>query len=72
MKEAEMEKIADLITLIINEVASNEQLPEDKEQRAAALKKFRQELKSNNVVDGVRSQVVEICGRFPLYPELKV
>ena len=69
MKEAEMSRIADMITEIIKEVSSNE-LPEDKGERAAYLKKFREELKSNKVVETIRKQVLELCGRFPLYPEL--
>ena len=69
MKEAEMARIADMITRIIKEVSANE-LPEDKEERSARLKKFREELKSNKAVEDVRKQVLEICGRFPLYPEL--
>ncbi len=69
MKEVEMVRIADLITAIIRKVGSME-LPESKEERIAYLKKFRVDLKTNKAVEDVRKQVLEICGRFPLYPEL--
>lgn len=69
MKEQEMEQIASMISRIINEVKSNE-LPEDKEERVAYLKKFREQIKSNKTVAEVRSQVLGICERFPLYTEL--
>jgi glycine hydroxymethyltransferase len=71
MKEEEMRAIADLITKIIKEVSANE-LPDDKEARAAYLKNFRESLKANKIVEDVRKQVLEICARFPLYPELTV
>jgi glycine hydroxymethyltransferase len=69
MKEAEMVRIADLITSVIKEVSANE-LPEDKDARIAYLKKFREDLASNKKVEEVRTKVLEICSGFPLYPEL--
>ncbi len=71
MKEGEMVQIADMIARIIKEVSSNE-LPEDKEGRIAYLKRFRADLKSNRTVEEVRNQVLGICKRFPLYPELEL
>jgi glycine/serine hydroxymethyltransferase len=71
MKEAEMGAVADMIARIIKEVAPSE-LPEDKEERAACLKKFKADMKSNRTVGDVRDQVIALCSRFPLYPELEM
>lgn len=69
MKEKEMKSIARWIVEIIAEVKSNE-LPEDKVKRNETLEKFKQGLSSNKTVKRVRSEVVQLCKRFPLYPEL--
>jgi glycine hydroxymethyltransferase len=71
MKEAEMVQIADLITRVIKEVSANE-LPDDKDERVAYLKKFREGIKSNKNLEDVRNQVLKICEKFPLYPDLEM
>ncbi len=71
MKEPEMERIADLITEVIIEVKGNE-LPEDKDARNDCLKRYKEDIKSNGKLNEVRENVLDICSRFPLYPELSV
>ncbi len=71
MREQEMEQIADLITEVIMEVKGNE-LPEDREARNDYLKKYKEDIKSNGKLKEVRKRVLDICSRFPLYPELSV
>lgn len=71
MKEVEMVQIADLITRVIKEVSTNE-LPEDKDERVAYLKKFREEIKTNRNLSAVRDSVLKICEKFPLYPDLEM
>jgi glycine hydroxymethyltransferase len=69
MKEREMELIADWIAQVIYEVKDYE-LPEDKDARAEYLRKFRKEIAENRVLKRIKKEVVELCRRFPLYPEL--
>ncbi len=69
MKEAEMSAIAGLIADVVEEVKGNE-LPDDKAERAVRLKKFKEGLKSNERLAVIRNSVLELCGRFPLYPEI--
>ena len=71
MKEAEMEKIGDLMARAIMEVKSNE-LPEDRDERNAYLKKYKADIKSNQEIKSIREGVLEICNRFPLYPDLDI
>ncbi|MFH0711371.1 MAG: serine hydroxymethyltransferase [Candidatus Aenigmatarchaeota archaeon] len=66
MKEEEMEIIAGMIVRIIKEI-KNYELPDDKEQRAEILKKFREDIEKNEVIKEVRLDVIELCKRFPLY-----
>lgn len=69
MKEEEMKAIGKLIAQVVYEVG-NYKLPDDKEERSAYLKKFREEIKNNETIKAVRNHVLELCGRFPLYPNL--
>ena len=64
-----MKSIARWIVEIIREVKGNE-LPEDRMKRNEILERFKQGLNSNKTVKRVRSEVVQLCKRFPLYPEL--
>ena len=70
MKEPEMAAIADMISEVVLEVRPNE-LPDDKDARIEYLKKFRSEIAGNPKIENVRSRVLELCSRFPLYPEIK-
>ncbi|MDE1856521.1 MAG: serine hydroxymethyltransferase [Candidatus Micrarchaeota archaeon] len=71
MKEPEMREIADMIARIIGEVKDNA-LPEDKEERAKYLARFKDEIKQNQSVKRTRDEVLALCSRFPLYPEMQV
>ena len=70
MKSPEMEQIADWIADIIKD-SKGVTLPEDKMQRRDAVKSFRLGVGGNPKVASVRKQVTDLCGRFPLYPELR-
>ena len=69
MRENEMKIIGKLISQVVHAV-KDYQLPENKEERAEYLKKFREEIQNNETVKSVRQQVLELCKRFPLYPEI--
>ena len=70
MKEPEMEAIAGMIAGVIMKVKDNE-LPEDREQRIATLRRFRETLKADAELLRIREQVVSLSSRFPLYPSMK-
>ncbi len=69
MKEQEMREIADMIFQIIAAVKQY-QLPEGKEERAAYIKKFKEEIQDNAQVKSTRSRVLDLCKKFPLYPDM--
>ena len=71
MKESEMPMIAKLIADVVNQIRGYE-IPEEKEKRGQYLKRFRKEIKRNSTIKECRKKVVELCDRFPLYPELKL
>ncbi len=71
MKEAEMEVIGKLIAQVAYAVKGYK-LPEDKAARQEYLKKFRSEIEKNDELAQVREQVLALCSRFPLYPELEI
>ena len=66
MAEPEMKEIGKLIAEVINAVKEY-QLPEGKEERQAYLKRFKEEVRANEKLRAVRSSVLGICSRFPLY-----
>jgi len=69
MEEKEMQLIGKWIAEIIVEV-KDYQLPDDKEERNQVLKKFREEIKNNQTIKRIKQEVIELCKRFPLYPDL--
>ncbi len=69
MKESEMTLISGFVADAIKEVMNNE-LPEDKDERTAYMKKFRDGLKRNGKLMKIRASVRELCRKFPLYPEI--
>ena len=71
MKEKEMELVGKWISEVVHEIKKYE-LPEDKKQINDYLKKFREEIKNNKKIHEIRNQVVELCKKFPLYPEFDV
>ena len=71
MKEKEMEIIGKWISEIVHEIKKYE-LPEDKKEINDYLKKFREEIKNNKKIHEIRNNVVELCKKFPLYPDFDV
>lgn len=71
MKETEMKVIGGLMSEVIRQTKGLK-LPEDKEERSKYLKDFRSRIKRNAKIIDIRRQVLELCNRFPLYPELKM
>lgn len=69
MKEGEMKIIGKLIAQVVYAV-KDYRLPEDKDERVEYLKKFREEIKNNEMIKIVRQQVSELCNKFLLYPNL--
>lgn len=69
MKESEMKIIGKMIAQVVYAM-KDYQLPENKEERAEYLKKFREEIKNNETIKSVRQQVLELCNKFPLYPSI--
>jgi glycine hydroxymethyltransferase len=66
MKEPEMEQAAGMIADVIEKVSAYE-LPDDKDARIAALKRFRSDIKADNDLKLIKSRVVELASKFPLY-----
>jgi glycine/serine hydroxymethyltransferase len=69
MKEKEMEIIGKWIAKIVYEVKDHE-LPEDKQERREYIEKFRKEIEKNKVIKEIEKNVIELCKKFPLYPEI--
>ncbi len=68
MKEPEMEKIAGWVAEVIGETKKYA-LPAEKTEISSYVKRFKDEIKGSAVVTRIRSEVKELCGRFPLYRE---
>ena len=66
MKEDEMQQIGKWVAVAIKETAPF-RLPDDKEERKEALKRFREEIKGNGTLLRIKREIRELCGRFPLY-----
>ncbi len=71
MKEKEMALIAEFISQAIEQI-KEERLPTDKETRIAYMKEFRKRVESNSKLKEIRKDVAELCGQFPLYPEMQM
>jgi len=69
IKEREMELIGDWIADVIHEVKDYE-MPENKDDRNKTIEKFRKDIKLNKKIKKIKSEVVEFCKKFPLYPDL--
>ena len=71
MGEEEMRTIGKMIAEVINEVKGYK-LPVGKLERTEYVNRFREDLKGSEKIRDVHSRVLELCGRFPLYPELEI
>jgi glycine/serine hydroxymethyltransferase len=69
MKEKEMELIGNWIAKVINEIKGYE-MPDDKDAKNEAIQKFRKEIVKNQEIKKIKKEVVELCKKFPLYPNL--
>ncbi|MDZ4341129.1 MAG: serine hydroxymethyltransferase [Candidatus Binatia bacterium] len=65
MKEKEMGQIGEWIAKAILEVR-NYQLPENKEERAAYLNKFKKEISRNESLNKIRAEVKALASKFPV------
>lgn len=71
MKEKDMETIGKWIADVIKEV-KNFELPEGKEERNAYLKEFKEKIKKNENIRGIKNEVIGLCNKFPLYSDFDV
>ena len=69
MKEEEMDKIADWISQIVEEIKKYN-LPNDKEERKEYLRNFKNEIIGNETVKRVKEEVLNLCKSFPVYEGL--
>jgi len=69
MKEREMELIADWIADVIYEVKDYD-IPDENDARKKAVEKFRKEILENKKIKKIKNDVIELCKKFPIYPEL--
>ena len=70
MREVQMEGIANMIAEVIKMVGKRE-LPEDKDARLEYLSEFRKSMKEDRRLLAIRERVMNLCGSFELYPQLK-
>ena len=68
MKEAEMKLIGGWFAEAI-EQTKGYKISSDKDERNAELKRFREEIKGNAKIKEINRKVLELCAKFPLYPE---
>ena len=66
MKEGEMRRIGKMISDAIMEIKGM-RMPEEKEERLASIREFRARIKDNARIKEIRSDVLSLCGSFPLY-----
>mgnify|MGYP001564515186 FL=1 len=71
MKEKEMEMVGKWISEIIKEVKDFE-LPGNKAEINDYVKKFKSTIEHNKKIHEIKAHVVELCKKFPLYPEFDV
>jgi len=64
MKEAEMEQVGDWISRVLDSIKQY-RLPAEKEQKSDYIKKFKQDLQTNDIVNQVRTEISEFCKNFP-------
>ena len=66
MKEREMRRIGRMISDAIMEIKGM-RMPEEKDERLASIREFRARIKDNARIKEIRSDVLSLCGSFPLY-----
>lgn len=71
MKEKEMQEIGAIIAWAIKETAPYK-LPQTKEERIEYIKKFKKEISENQKILQLKTKVIELSSRFPLYQSLEL
>lgn len=65
MKETQMDQIANWISQVVTHLGLRV-IPENKEERAKYLAKFRQEIEADPFLKKIKNEVKELCRRFPV------
>ena len=65
MKEAEMKEAGKLIARVVKEFAPTD-MPETKEERNVKVKEFKEKIKDNKFILGIKKEVNELAGKFPV------
>lgn len=65
MKEKEMKKIGNWIADVVEEVKAQE-MPREKTERQAFLKKFKADAQKNKKLLAIRKEVKALCAKFPM------
>jgi glycine hydroxymethyltransferase len=65
MKEKEMVKAGKMIAKVIKEFCKTE-MPDDKDQRNAVVKKFKEGIKNNKFIKEIKKEVNALAGKFPV------
>ncbi|MBW2975330.1 serine hydroxymethyltransferase [Candidatus Woesearchaeota archaeon] len=71
MKEAEMKTIGGWIAEIIEAVKDYE-MPRDKDERKETIARFSEEIQKNPKIKEIREKVLQLCRKFPLYPDMGI
>jgi glycine hydroxymethyltransferase len=66
MKEAEMKQIASWIKRVVD-IATQQELPTDKAERAIFLKQFRATMSTQAELASIRQEVKVVASKFPLF-----
>ncbi len=66
MKEPDMAQIADWISRVVDHV-KDQQLPEDKTERIAFLKSFKEQADKDETLIAIRAEVKALATKFPLF-----
>ncbi|MGI0141887.1 MAG: serine hydroxymethyltransferase [Candidatus Micrarchaeales archaeon] len=69
MKEEEMRLVAKYIFEVVEQIHGYD-MPTEKEARSAAISKFKSEMRKNAKIKETGAKVIELCNRFPIYPEI--
>jgi glycine/serine hydroxymethyltransferase len=65
MREAEMDRIAGWITDVAEQIEEF-RLPDEREARAAELRRFRKAIQDNSRLAALAEEVRQFCLRFPV------
>ena len=71
MKEKQMEIIGRWIAEVVKKIKEFN-LPENKDEIKDYLKNFKESIAKNKKIKSIREEVVELCRKFPLYPDFDI